>query len=278
MAGRSDDDTVAHHQLANELLDRPTYEPARGGLAAIGNELADNTDAWSACISSEDLSLLHDRPDKLARMHETVRAAGFTPRIIIFLRPQASYVAAIYAEIVRHGYRSSFADYFEQVVADGRYLWSGNPGAPFDYRILLDGFARVFGRANVVTRGYHSGAPTPSLLDAFARVILPAHRRSTIFDIPRIRHNPSLDFAGVLRHLNIDQNLGAPLKFVPLSMTDTLRLGRRFLLPNLALAQRYGIFVPPAGPTEIAAALPFRRTRRETQALLRARRALGHGA
>jgi hypothetical protein len=277
-AGRVDDaGVVAHHHLAKDLLGNPAFDPARGGLEAVVAELRQST-AHTACLTSEDLCFLYDAPGVLQRLRDGIRSAGFEPRIVVYLRAQASYCAAVYAENVRHGYRVSFADYFADVLRRGCYVWGGGTGPPFDYNDLLDGFAAVFGRSAIVGRTYRSSAPSTQLVHSFARLLLPAGVDVRTFTMPAIRYNGSLGFAGVLRLLGVTNDLSPRLRFTPLTLGSALRLSARFAVPNARLALRYRVAVPVLEPLDLALALPIRRTAAQTRALAQARAALAGSA
>jgi hypothetical protein len=277
-AGRVDDSgVVAHHELAKELLGNPSFDPGRGGLDAVVAELRAST-AETACLTSEDFSFLYAAPQALQRLRDGIRSAGFEPRIVVYLRAQASYCSAVYAENVRHGYRAAFADYFADVLGRGCYVWHGGTGPPFDYNVLLDGFAAIFGRHVLIGRTYRSSAPSTHLLFSFARLVLPGGVELRDFTLPTIRYNGSLGFADVLRLLGQENDFSPQLRFTPLGLGSTLRLALRFTLPNARLAVRYRVAVPVFAPLDLALALPFRRTSAQTLALARARSALSRVA
>lgn len=275
IAGTERDSGVAtHRELARELRGDPAFEPAAGGLAAVCDELA-RSDARAACLTCEDFTFLYDAPAALTRLRDGIRAAGFEPRIVVYLRAQASYCTAVYAENVRHGYRVPFERYFSDVLERGCYVWDGGTGPPFDYNVLLDGFARVFGRDAIVARRYRSAAADNELLFSFARLLLPPGVDLRAFAVPPGRYNGSLTFGDVLRHLGRGGEASAvPIRFTPLGISQSLRLARRFWGPNARLAARYGVVVPVLEPLDAALALPLRRSPSKMRALLRARRAL----
>jgi hypothetical protein len=85
------DHLAAHHSIPRELCGSPMDA---GSLAALSNELA-QSDAAAACISSEDFSLLSRSPQALIAIRDAIRRAGFTPKIIMFLRPQVAYCVRV---------------------------------------------------------------------------------------------------------------------------------------------------------------------------------------
>jgi hypothetical protein len=267
-----DPNVVSHHELARELNRGGAFDSEKGGLDAVAEELR-GSDARIACLSSEDFTFLWDKPSALIRLRDAVLAAGFSPRIVVYFRPQASYCTAVYAENVRHGYRKPFEEYFHNILTHGQYVWEAGVGPPFDYPRLLDSFAAVFGRNSIIVRPYRSAAPNDAILFSFARILLP-NVDVTSFVTPTIRYNGSLDFGAVLTLLGSEQPIPARLRFTPLGSSQMLRLELRFRRSNAALARCYGTSVPAFEPLDLALALPLRRTPAKTRALLMARRAL----
>jgi hypothetical protein len=228
-------------------------------------------------LSSEDFSLLSRSRDALVRVRDAIAATGFTPVIVIYLRPQISYSVSIYAEIVKNGHRKPFARYIDELREHGSFVWDGSLGPLCRYDLLIERFAAVFGARAVVVRRYRSAAPRNALLRSFARVIIGRRAAVDGFVFPPERYNPSLSFARVLTAL------GAPapaidMRFAPLTLGETLALARDFMQPNLEVAGRYGTWVPPCEPTDLLLAAPWRKTRRRTAALAAARAALAAAA
>ena len=100
---------------------------------------------------------------------------------------------------MRHGFRTSLADYLNDVVQTGAYVWETNTGMPFDYTVLLDSFAAVFGSDAIIARGYRVNAPNESLLRTFAGLLLPEPAAYDGFELPPTRLNASPAFASVLK-------------------------------------------------------------------------------
>lgn len=272
-AGSDGDPGVAtHHKLAREL--NATASPTvRTELDAVGNELRQSS-ATVACLSSEDFTFLWDKPAALERLRNVILQANFTPRIVVYLRPQVPYLIAIFAENVRHGYRKAFHEYLDDVLTRGHYVWGDGAGPPFDYDRLLDAFAAVFGRDALIVRRYRAAAPSRSLLISFARAILPTHTDFSSYVIPPTRYNGSLDFGSVLTLLDVQHTMEERMRFSPLGVAQTLRIWRRFRVSNANVAARYGVGVPAFEPLDLALAPPIRRTYARTRALIAARRLL----
>jgi hypothetical protein len=264
------DHLAAHHSIPRELCGSPMDA---GSLAALSSELA-QSDAAAACISSEDFSLLSRSPQALIAIRDAIHRAGFTPKIVMFLRPQVAYCVRVYAENVRHGFRTSLADYLNDVVRTGAYVWETNIGMPFDYTVLLDSFAAVFGTDAIIAQAYRVTAPNESLLRTFAGLVLPEPTALDGFELPPTRLNASPAFANVLKALSIDEDLDPALRFAPLGLAATTRLVAHFAPLNVRLRRKYGVTLSPCEPADVLQALPFRRTIARSRALRIARRRL----
>jgi len=190
------------------------------------------------------------------------------------LRPQASYCTALYAENVRQGYRLPFDRYFDDILTYGAYRWNGAFGPPLDYTSLLDGFAAVFGPAAIIARRYRARAANGHLVRSFTRLLLPRGASVDAFDVPKLRHNPSLSFADVLRCFEASAPIDGRLRFAPLGAARIARLTARFSRSNLRLARRYGVGIPVFEGGDAALALPFAPARSNARDAARARRAL----
>ena len=270
-AGRSEDG-VGHHNLTQQLIGAAGFVAERGGLDEFVDELR-TSDKQVACISSEDFSLLSRSAEALTRLRDAVRTSGFTPVIVVYLRPQVSYCVSIYAEIVKNGNRKSFATYLDEIRQYGSFLWDGWPGPPCRYDFLLDCFSAVFGREAIIVRRYDGRAPSHALLRSFAELLIGSSIRHDNFVLPTKKFNPSFSFLSVLRTLGSDIHV-KDMRFAPLSVRETLRLAAMFHSANVDVARRYGVWVLPVEFTDILLALPLRKTVERTRALRQARRML----
>jgi hypothetical protein len=262
-----------HHGVVRQLLG--THDPAQtsGGLDVVRAELS-ATDAPTSCISSEDFSLIYDRPELLVRLRDAVAATGFEPKVIVYLRPQASYAVALYATNAHGGYRLPFETFLREVFEQGRYEWAGGLGPPFDYQALLDAFAAVFGHHAITARAFRSDAPDSALLISFMRVLDPNLRNLAGFAVPPKRANRTLTFSVVLRLLGCENSVDQHVRFAPLTFGELVRFQARFRRSNRQLSSRYGLTLPPVEPVDVLRALPFRRSPALTRQLAQARRML----
>ena len=278
-SGRSEND-AGHHNLALQLLGSADFVPERGGLLEFGEELR-ASDLPTACVSSETFLHLSRRPDELVRLRDAILSAGYTPIVVTYLRPQVSYLASIYAEIVKNGHLKPFDVYKREIVGNGSYYWGDVPAPTFHYDRLLDSFAAIFGRDAMVARKYRSGARDNALLESFAALLAGRNVDPRDVAFPTVRENATLTFGGVLREFDVglgqklERELGADdLRFTPLDLRGALSVSLAFLRSNANLYRKYGVWIPPCDLKDLYWALPVRKNRRRTRGIRFARQAL----
>jgi hypothetical protein len=167
MAGRPPAMQWGNHRLAWELLAFGSSDD----LPALAAELRAQMPP-AALLTSEDFSLLCTRPDTLASMASTLRAEGYLPKVIIYVRPQAPYIESMYVERIKHDQIRPLDEYLDEIYATGQYHPAGTAiRIEFRYSGLLEPFVEIFGRENVAIKVYQSGAPTAQIFQEFLALI-----------------------------------------------------------------------------------------------------------
>ena len=230
----------AHHSLLPYCLDEP--DGTRRGAAVhkepspdqfrrqIIGSLETEVDASSASVlvlSNERLATRLRRPAEIARLKALCDRLAQKTSVIVYLRNQADFLASRYTNVIWEGGVQKFA-------------FTGR--APFaDYALLLDRWAGVFGKENLVVRRFETTEfPAGNVIADFAGV--------TGLDLCSLRvpprANPSLDTESLafLRGLNrrIPLSLAehaAPLRAAIVRVLQRRRGGTRFAIPP-ALAER----------------------------------------
>ncbi|HEV7180321.1 MAG TPA: hypothetical protein VGN11_10620 [Candidatus Baltobacteraceae bacterium] len=266
-AGRHENYGWGNHQLAWDLLVKGTS----GDLALLTEELR-RVGSPAAIITSEDLSLLYHRPETLELLNAAIRSAGYLPKIVVYLRPQAAYIESMYAERVRHDRNIRFfADFIDVICRTGDFvLENGVTHLPFRYTALLRPFADAFGRENLIVRAYESGRGTTHIYQDFLLAIAAAYSgfaaTETRVRIAEPRVNESLPFLGLLETAYLTIFGGSfeetqPLtimrqqypdfpeellmsRFALLSHREALRILEVFAEDNKAVALEYGVSIP----------------------------------
>lgn len=249
-AGRSEPNS-GHHNIAWELACDARFDPRLGTLETVLAELA-ATPARTpdACISSEDFELLHGNAAALRRLRDGLEQIGFTPRIIMYVRPQADYIESAYAEAVK-AHDVAFDDFFEAILAGGAF----GPQL-FCYDRLADELSAVFGRQNMLVRAYDAALPSPALHQEFVGIV--ARGASVRHLRLPARLNAMAAFSEVIAAR--DNRLGRSTRheipsrqrFDPLTSTDIQRIHQRFAASNERLAATYGTQITAATAAIVA--------------------------
>ena len=97
LAGRGAAAVAVHHNLALDLLEDVRYEPARGGLAEVVEEVGRSGN--SKIILSSGLFLtLHRKPGALQRLKNAFASIDYQFRWMVYFRPYAEWMEANYIE------------------------------------------------------------------------------------------------------------------------------------------------------------------------------------
>jgi hypothetical protein len=162
--------TAGHHALAAELLSGTSATVRTNVLTDIARMGAPLT-----VVSSENLHLLHAKPERLKLLVDELAALGYRTIVLVYLRAQPWYAESLYGEINRERRIMGVDAFFDGIRTNG-YLENA-PGQRFLFRYstLIDGFAGVVGADNIIVRSYASGKPADWLFNDFLRVL--AHVR-----------------------------------------------------------------------------------------------------
>ena len=190
-----------HHNLVYELLGDPLFDPRAGTLADVVAELA-AAGAPRACLSSENFEWLHVRPGALRALRDALAALGYRPVVVLALREQADYAESLYAELTKHGSALAFDDFVAAIVQDGvvRFNEGGRWVFRFEYAPLVDAFAAVFGRENVVVRPYTAQRGAAAAVRELVELIDPEPRPAAFYD-SAARENPRSSVGDVIRRV-----------------------------------------------------------------------------
>jgi hypothetical protein len=260
-AARLESEEPGHHNVAFELSGDARYAPARPKLADVVGEIGAQR-PLQACLSSEAFEYLHVMPERLARLRAAFEAIRYGTAVIVYLRSQAEYIESLYADLVQHGLRTRFAPFLAQILRDGVFRFADVRTYRFDYSVLVDGFADVFGDEAVIVRPYASQvrpqmliadffavtAPPGTFLHASGNGTLTQHRRPSTGDVLRRmvgnrRAGPAAT-AAVTRLLEFDPETAA-LPFEPLTADDIALVSARFAADDARVAARWKIAVMP---------------------------------
>nr|QOL00440.1 hypothetical protein [uncultured organism] len=272
LAGRYRADLPGHHNIAFELAGDERYDPALGTLADLCRELEAAPDE-RVYISSEGFGFLHDRDDRMHMLQGALAGAGFCPKAVVYLRPQADYLEALYGTLIRHGYARSFSQCLSEALDSGVVRASAVRSYQCEYDVLLTRATRIFGAPNIVVRAYRTMDEKSWLIDDFFAAT--GHSRGAGYAEPGF-HNVRRAGSQIARELvaNVGRGIsstvahrlahletaearpGVDAAFRALTADDRERIGRRFAPGNERVRHAWGIAIDAAGrsrePSDLA--------------------------
>jgi hypothetical protein len=259
-----------HHCLAWDLLGADAADPISGTLERLIAEIQARG-LPVVCLSSEELEHLHLFPNRLQRLRAGLAGIGYRTILVVYLRPQADYLEALYAEVGRHAPVRDFWSCYREVLKHGAVdLWPGGRfTAMFDYRRLVAPFVPIVGRGNIIVRPFRRYREPGLLVEDFMRVV--GGRRFGL--TPGSRHdiewvNTRATFSDIFHAIDgrrrqagqtttgppaVIEALDGP--FDPLRLHEIVLIARRFALSNLALALHHRVFIGGASWRQFGRAL-----------------------
>jgi len=251
---------AGHHNLAWDLLGDGRFERADGSLAEMIAEI-ERAELPIVLLSSEDFALCYDRVHALPAIRDALRAIGYDPHALVYLRPQRGYAQSLYTELVKQGAPLGFERFLEDILRDGAFSISGYT-MPFDYTILVDALVSCFGADRTIVRPYFPGA-TP---DVLPRDYVDVVRNGLPLDLARLipagTQNAAATYREIVRALYVTLGSGneampdpvrlereaftsdeahlLDVTFAPLNARDDEIIQTRFADSNGALAERFG--------------------------------------
>lgn len=124
-AGCPSSRSSGHHNIAWTLLGNSRANPSWGGVRELVDEL-NRANPVQGVISAEDLEFLVDRPDEIAALEAELRAGGWAPVYLLYLRAPGPYAISLYQEFANQNIDVGFDEYLSRVLADGYYEPPGN--------------------------------------------------------------------------------------------------------------------------------------------------------
>ena len=127
-----------------------------------------------AVISSEDLEYLVEYPEHLRTFEEKIRAAGWEPTYILFLREPAAYAISLYNELLKSGLTIPFEDFVAAVLRDARFQMLGDWTYYLDYDLFLAKW-RAAATGAIDIQSYERAKAGAGVIETFfARIGVPA--------------------------------------------------------------------------------------------------------
>lgn len=247
--------TPGHQRIPWELI-----EGDDSALVELLDECA-RSDASRVVISSEELELLHDRPQLLDRLRERLVDAGYDVTAIVYFREQAGYLESMYSEMMKRVRFMRFSKFLEGALHDGAVAVHPHYPVTLRYAAFLANWTRIFGAGTIVARPYDAESPAALIPDFLRTIGLPRletsqapkeNRRMTLGQVVVALHwfatqlsgspgDPiaAVNYAGTTQH---DPILGEP--FSVLCYDDRVAIIERFAEENARVEREAGIRIP----------------------------------
>jgi hypothetical protein len=79
---------------------------------------------------------------------------GIATRVVLYVRERPSYLESLYAQLLKHGLRSTFREFVEAVALDGRFEFDDIRLYDVKYARIADAFSEAFGASTIAVRPY----------------------------------------------------------------------------------------------------------------------------
>jgi len=270
---------MAHHNLAFELGGL-VMDPDAGGLDALVAELEERAPA-RAILSSENFYPLSNKPDALRALRERAERLDAEIRPILYFRPQAMLLEALYVEFVKHGLTEPFDAFLDEAIERGAVAYN-EAVYDIEYDRVAAVFAGIFGRDALTVRAYVNAPRAEDFIAQFLELVLPGADDLDLTELGAWeRRNLSVGFRTVASDLYANRSAaGDPAfedvldemmrekrepteallrphgrywsgKFEPLGVDDLARLYARFGDGNRILRATYGADVAVCPPSRL---------------------------
>ncbi|HZZ00181.1 MAG TPA: hypothetical protein VFE36_11450, partial [Candidatus Baltobacteraceae bacterium] len=223
-------------------------------------------DAPCIVISSEELELLHDRPQQVRRLRERLTDAGYDVTVVAYLREQPGYLESMYSEMMKRVRFMRFSEFLDGALRDGAVAVHPHYPVTLRYGTFIANWAAGFGPDAVVARPYDARSPAaliPDFLQTVAALSCHAepvegrqeplqNRRMTLGQLVVQLHwfatqlrgavaDPiaAVNYAGTTQH---DPILGEP--FAALRYEDRVSILEQFSGENARAERAAGIRIP----------------------------------
>jgi hypothetical protein len=211
-----------HHNIAWQFIGDPRFNPSAGTFHDVVREIQ-ATRQPIALLSSEDFEYLHSRPAALFHMRQELKRAGFTLKVIVYLRQQDDYARSLYRELFNHGWDRTVDQYVDAILLDGMVVYRNAWIFEFLYSRLLASFAVILGFENIIARRF-----VPDRDDS-----------ALVVDFMNVLRNEGADIG--FAELKFPERLNQSNVSIDVSIEAFALLRARFAADNAIVRDRYGV-------------------------------------
>ncbi|HRJ10547.1 MAG TPA: hypothetical protein PK490_11930 [Prosthecobacter sp.] len=112
-----------------------------GQLAAFRTAKASSLVVSNEGLCGDPLLGYRNAPDFARRMRSCT--AGYKVTVLVYIRRQDEFIESLYTQKIHEGHTLTFEEFLDQI-----------SGLVFDWHALLESYAEVFGRENIIVRRY----------------------------------------------------------------------------------------------------------------------------
>jgi len=185
----------SHTNVAWQLMGHNSFDPAWGTLDDLIDEIS-SSDCQKVLLSSENFSLLFNKPARLRQLKESFEGIGCTPHISLVFRDVSEFADSLYITLLGYGLTLDYAEYSRRVAEEGLVTKDGTTYC-FNNAVLERSFADVFGEGAVTDIDYDAKNVVRSFLDTFDWFLEGALDAADL----SIRNNTTMDRVEGLRDL-----------------------------------------------------------------------------
>ena len=187
LAGRPDQASAGHHNLAWEISRDRRFSPQCGDREALVREIA-GTDR-NVIISSEDFECSAHHAERFGKFIVEIQKLGIRVKLIVFFRNQIDYAESLYCTLVQLGFDRPFSVFCDEILETSAARWR-EWIFPFRYDAFITRLAS-FPDVEVIVRSYDDPTMGSPVLD-FLSVIGLGDALLPLEQLPRMNRRPEL--------------------------------------------------------------------------------------
>lgn len=154
-----------HTNIAWELMGHKSFDPALGTLKDLIEEV-DSSECQNVLLSSENFSLLFNKPARMRRLKESFESIGYRLHISLVFRDPSEFADSLYITLVGYGLTLHYSEYSRRVAEKGLVTKDGTTYC-FDNAVFARSFIDVFGKKAVTAINYDANGAVQRFLTAF---------------------------------------------------------------------------------------------------------------
>jgi hypothetical protein len=183
---------AGHHNLAWELDGDGRFDPSRGTLRDLEEEIKDFD---KVVLSSEDFSVMRGHESELGLLANVLAGQNFKVTVIIVLRERNEWLRSIGLELLKHNLDNSIEGFQDQEILTRNWNGRAVEMSMNDDDIIRE-FSSVFGKSHMQTVAYDR----TDMVKTFLESVAPFFPNVILNSETGLRKNTSFDTLGTLQN------------------------------------------------------------------------------